>query len=284
METIKSLENLSFNELYDAFGKAFKDYEIQISKEALKGMLKRRGFVPELSFGAFIDDKLVSFTFNGIGDWNGVKTAYDTGTGTIEEFCGQGLATKVFNYSIPSLKNAGIQQYLLEVLQHNDKAVSIYKKIGFEVSREFNYFSQSNDQVKVKSKELDTSYNIKEMDLSDKELMMIFWDFVPSWQNSFDSIQRTVEDFKILGAYVNQELVGYSIFEPNSGDITQLAVRKEHRRNGIASNLLQRMFELNQNDSLKLVNSTIECEEITNFIEAQGIPLRGAQFEMMKQL
>jgi len=284
METIKSLENLSFNELYDAFGKAFKDYDIQISKEALKGMLKRRGFVPELSFGAFIDDKLVSFTFNGIGDWNGVKTAYDTGTGTIEEFCGQGLATKVFNYSIPSLKNAGIQQYLLEVLQHNDKAVSIYKKIGFEVSREFNYFSQSNDQVKVKSKELDTSYNIKEMDLSDKELMMIFWDFVPSWQNSFDSIQRTVEDFKILGAYVNQELVGYSIFEPNSGDITQLAVRKEHRRNGIASNLLQRMFELNQNDSLKLVNSTIECEEITNFIEAQGIPLRGAQFEMMKQL
>jgi len=59
------------------------------------------------------------------------------------------LATKIFEYSIPFLKKANVSQYLLEVLQHNTKAVSVYKKIGFEVSREFNYFICKNEKLQI---------------------------------------------------------------------------------------------------------------------------------------
>ena len=145
IETIKSLKSISFNILFDAFNKAFKDYEIQFNEQELSSMLKRRGFIPELSFGAFDNGKLISFTFNGIGYYNGIYTAYDTGTGTVTEHRGMGLAAKIFNHSIPFLKEAGVSQYLLEVLQHNTKAVSLYKKLGFKVSREFNYFFQKNN-------------------------------------------------------------------------------------------------------------------------------------------
>lgn len=90
---MKSLQGLSFNELFHAFEEAFRDYDFQLKKKELKTMLIRRGFSQELSFGAFIENKLVSFTFNGIGMFNGVKTAYDTGTGTIAEYRGKGIAS-----------------------------------------------------------------------------------------------------------------------------------------------------------------------------------------------
>ena len=135
--------------LFTAFNEAFIDYEIQITSDELRALLKRRGFVPELSFGAFENERLIAFTFNGIGVFNDIKTAYDTGTGTIKEFRGRGIATEIFNNSIPFLKDAGVSQYLLEVLQHNPKAVSVYRKLGFEVSREFYYFTQVNPEIKI---------------------------------------------------------------------------------------------------------------------------------------
>ena len=66
MIEIKNLEGISFEQIYTAFKSAFSDYEISVDKTELKSMLKRRGFNPALSFGAFYDDNIVAFTFNGI--------------------------------------------------------------------------------------------------------------------------------------------------------------------------------------------------------------------------
>ena len=144
---IKSLAKTDFDTIFKAFNQAFADYEIKINDVQLKAMLKRRGYHPELSFAAFDGNEIVAFTLNGIGNFNGVSTAYDTGTGTLKAYRGQGLATKIFEHSIPHLKEANIGQYLLEVLQHNTKAVSVYRNLGFEVSREFHYFMQKNEEI-----------------------------------------------------------------------------------------------------------------------------------------
>lgn len=146
---IKSLINTSYDDLFEAFEQAFADYEVQLNKTELRKMMKRRGCDPKLSFAAFDADRIVSFTCNGIGNFNGTLTAYDTGTGTLKDYRGQGLATKVFEESIPDLKAAGIKEYLLEVLQHNTGAVSLYRNIGFEVTREFYYFrATGRDRIK----------------------------------------------------------------------------------------------------------------------------------------
>lgn len=284
MQTIKSLKDISFDELFISFNEAFGSYEVQINKEELRVILKRRGFVKELSFGAFEDGRLVSFTLNGIGQFNEERTAYDTGTGTIEEFRGKGIASTIFNYSLPFLKEAGVKQYLLEVLQHNTNAVSVYKKLGFETSREFNYFKQTNELIQINSKDLRDEFCFKKMDLGDKNILMKFWDFNPSWQNSFDAIERSFDDFKIIGVYRADILIGYSIFEPNSGDLTQIAISKEFRRQGIGSALLCEALKENKFNSVKAVNTEINCESITAFLQSNNIPLCGKQFEMIKVL
>jgi len=284
METIRSLENVSNEMLFEAFQEAFKDYEMQLSQPELLRMLHRRGFTPELSFGAFSGEKLVSFTFNGTGRFNKHLTAYDTGTGTIEEYRGKGLASRIFEYSIPHLKGAGISRYLLEVLQHNSTAVSLYSRLGFEVSREFNYFTESSSQLRLPSIGLDSNYKILPTGLSEKVRMSSFWDHPPSWQNSFDAVERSSKDFLILGAYKNSELVGYCIFEPGSGDITQIAVEKRYRRKGIASLLLLEAIQSNQYDSVKAINYLTDQTDFSHLMDSFGISKKGQQFEMIKQL
>ena len=281
---IKSLTNIAFGTLFKAFNQAFADYEMQLNSVQLQTMLKRRGFNPELSFAAFDDNEIVAFTFNGVGNFNGIPTAYDTGTGTLSAYRGQGLATQIFEYAVPYLKEANIQQYLLEVLQHNTKAVSVYKNIGFETTREFNYFVQKNEEVRNDVSTADSSYIIQAIRIEDLDLVSAFWDFYPSWQNSFESIKRASEDFICLGAFIDRKLTGYCVFEPVSGDVTQIAVDKQNRRKGIASLLLREMLKLNKNDHIKIVNTDVLCFSISDFLHAKNIFAKGQQFEMVKKL
>jgi ribosomal protein S18 acetylase RimI-like enzyme len=189
MIEIRNLSGLSYNELFTAFSEAFADYEITLDKVEHQRMLNRRGFDAALSFGAFEDGRLVSFTCNGIGRFNGQATAYDTGTGTLKEYRGQGLASRVFEASIPFLVEAGIRQYLLEVLQHNEPAASVYRKMGFEVSREFNYFVAATEALRLKDKPLPEEYILKSISMDELGDPSAMWDFQPSWQNSFEAIR-----------------------------------------------------------------------------------------------
>ena len=281
---IRSLNNICLNELFEAFEQAFADYEVQLNKVELLTMLKRRGFEPKASFGAFDGNKIVSFTCNGIGNFYGTPTAYDTGTGTLKDYQGKGLATQVFKYSIPHLKALGVKEYLLEVLQHNIGALSVYRKLGFEVTREFYYFKLKNNQISKTIRTLDFPYTLKPIKIDEYNLIPNFWDFKPSWQNSIEAIERCLKDFICLGVFSEGNLIGYGVFEPISGDVTQIAVDKQFRRRGVGSLLFQKMLESNKHSSIKIINTDIECHSITTFLQSKNIEPAGKQFEMIKRL
>lgn len=281
---IKSLYNTGFDTLFKAFSRAFADYEMQVNELQLHAMLTRRGYLPKLSFGAFDGDELVAFTLNGIGLFGGIPTAYDTGTGTLATYRGRGLATKIFEFSIPHLREAGIRQYLLEVLQHNAKAVSVYRNLGFEVSREFNYFMQANEKVNGVVTKLPHPCTIQEVDVVTCQSASDFSDFHPSWQNSFESIGRAANDFLCFGTFVENRLMGYCIFEPTSGDVTQLVVAPTHRRKGIGAALLLEALSRNKYATVKMINIDTACTGMTAFLKARNIELKGQQFEMIKTL
>ena len=271
---IKSLEKTDFDTLFRAFGRAFADYEVQLNAEQLRAMLTRRGFDPALSFAAFDGVQIAAFTLNGIGNFNGVPTAYDTGTGTLKEYRGTGLGTEIFRHSMPHLRRAGVGQYLLEVLQYNTRAVSVYRNLGFETVREFNYFCRANTEIADRGDTPRLPHSVRRTD----------WDFTLSWQNSFESIGRAAGDFVSLGVFIEEELVGYCVFEPASGDVAQIAVKRQYRRKGIAGLLLREMLRLNRNDSLKIINTDVSCGSITGFLQAKNIVPQGKQFEMIRKI
>lgn len=284
MEKIKNLEGISLNTIFHAWSDAFSNYDFTWTQPELERTLYRRGYVPGLSFGAFDGEKLISFILNGIGTFNGIKTAYDTGTGTIKAYRGCGLVEKTFKESEPLLKKAGISQYLLEVLTHNTAAIAVYSKIGLKVNRELNYFRQTNDALELNPKTLPAGYYLKETDLHEMDRMISMWDFYPAWQNSFESVQRDVDSLKIIGVFDAERLMGYGITEPASGDITQLAVDKDYRRRGIGSAILKELIKHNRHHSVKIVNTDVNSPHVVMFIENNGIPKLGTQYEMIKML
>jgi len=282
---IKNLENVDFSIIHKAFVEAFIDYGLPpMSEDELKQMVSRRGFDPKISYGAFDKNELVSFTLNGLGKWKGELTAYDTGTGTIKEYRAKGLAKRIFTESVPDLKALGIKQYLLEVLQHNNKAVGLYTKSGFKTVREFDYYVVNKIDYKTRMRHIDPSITIEPIDLPINPIANNFWDFEPAWQNSMDSVERSQHNFKALGAFYKNELVAYGIVELNTGDMTQIATHKKYRRQGIGTQLLQSMIEAIPGESFKFINTDKTCASIKKFLENLNIKPLGSQFEMLKEL
>ncbi len=281
MICIRPLTHISFENLYQAFNEAFKDYEVTRTSDELLRMLLRRGYDASLSFGAFDGDRLVSFTLNATGRFYGRLTAYDTGTGTLPDYRGQGLATAIFKESAPVLQRHGIKQYLLEVLQHNTKAVSLYEKIGFRVSRELNYFI---GDISPNIHNRAAAIELKEVRFPEKEQMAAMWEFLPSWQNSFDSILRTPESFKVVGAYVDTNLAGYGILDPGTGDVPQIAVSKTMRRRKIGTAILKELMRHNKAGTIRIINTQASYAGMTSFIEYNGISQKGSQYEMVLEL
>lgn len=281
---IKSLKNVSFTAIHETFFHAFADYGLPaMNKDKLFQMVIRRGFNPALSFGAFDNESLVSFTLNGNGLWHKKNTAYDTGTGTLKAYRGKGLAKQIFIDSVPILKENGIDQYLLEVLQGNEVAVNLYKKQGFEITRVFNYFVGKKSDLKIPSNRK-KGIEIEEISLPNEKLAEGFFDFKPSWQNSFDAIKRRIHDFVVLGARVEDKFAGYIISEIDNGDITQIAVKPEFRRNGIGSALFVEILGKIPGKNFKLINTELNCDSINGFMANLGITPEGKQFEMIKLL
>lgn len=271
--------------IWNGFSKAFADYEVQINRTQFMALIKRRGFDPDVSFAAFEGkENIIAFTLNGTGTFNGIPTAYDTGTGTVKEHRGKGLATKIFEHSLPFLNERNLKQYLLEVLQHNTGAVSVYTKLGFKVTREFNYFVQKSTGV-IPGPDMDgTRVSVRQTDPVAAAATEEFADFAPSWQNSYESISRVPDHFVALGAYEEDKMLGYIIIEPASGDIPQFAVAREWRRNGIGSLLLREALQLNQSETVKIVNADIQYESITGFLKSKNIHVTGKQYEMIRKL
>ena len=281
---IKGLLDISPGRLYEAFGEAFKDYEMQLDQGGLERMLKRRGFDPQLSFGAFDDDKLVAFTFNGTGNFQNTPTAYDTGTGTIAEYRGRGLASEIFYHSIPFLKKAGIRNYLLEVLQHNNSAVNLYKKLGFKITREFNYYVRDKGSLYFHTRPLDSVYSMETVEIPELIAATDFSDIHPSWQNNNSSISRAVEELKARAVWASGSIVAYCIYEPSSGDITNLAVSHEHRRKQIGKHLLASAIRDSAATQVKVINIPTDAEGIIAFLNSCGMPPTGKQYEMIRAL
>lgn len=280
MITFNSLKDIDIDELFIAFGNAFSDYDFQLDKADLSHMLLRRGYDPNYSFGAFDNGKLVAFTLNGIGQFMGKSTAYDTGTGTTLDYRGRGLAAKIFNFAVPILKDAGFEQYLLEVLRHNVKAFKIYKSLGFTVSRSLNYYAINKNDIKWKNDALNRSVIIESAPISDLRSFDIFHDMHPSWQNSPVALEKVHEKIKVITAIQQGKTVGYAAFEPHSGDIALIGVDKDHRHQGIGLRIIQDVVESIDNDDIKMINVDIECRSMIAFLEYLGIPATGGQYEM----
>lgn len=281
MITYRLLSSADSTSLFQCFLEAFSDYQVdmRISREQFEQRLERDGVRLEASAGAFDGSQMVGFYMNAFGEWQGKQTGYDAGTGVIPAYRRQRVAEELFAFMVPRLKEVSVEQYLLEVLTDNHRAVELYRKLGFAETRRLAVFRRSEPV-----KPLDDLW-IRRVEKAEWELFKSFWDGYPSWQNSVDAVERVANERVVVCAYEDEECVGYGVaFKPWSS-LMQLGVAPAHRRKGIGSRILSTLQrEVSATDSLKVSNIDEELKGSLAFYEANGFKMVLEQYEMVKIL
>lgn len=277
------LSQKDFSALYETMTAAFADYlvSVQMTENQFENHIAQNAVNLELSVGAFFEDKLVGYTLNGFGNWKGRSTAYDAGTGVIPEYRRNGIGKAMFKFLLPKLKETRVEQMLLEVIGNNEKAVNLYKNLGFKETRKLLFFNQT-ENIKLKPQ---NEIQIRRIEKPDWNYLKTFWDGNTSWQFSTESIDRKMNPKTFLGAYLNKKYVGYGVFYRESGTVSQLAVDKNLRRKNIASLLLLQMQRMSKdNRELRFCNVDGNLGSLIKFLKAKNFKITLSQIEMILPL
>jgi ribosomal protein S18 acetylase RimI-like enzyme len=278
MLSYRLLTAADFSTLYECFLVAFSDYlvDMQMSEQEFAQRLARDGVQLEMSAAAFDGESMVAFYMNGYGEWQGKQTAYDAGTGVIPHYRSRGVAKGLFAFVVSRLKERSVSQYLLEVLTTNERAVALYRKLGFvEIRR----LAVLRSQKALEPLDDLAGVEISPIEEPDWKLFQTFWDGYPSWQNSIAAVERVPNKRVITVAYVDGRCVGYGIVFSPAANLMQLAVAPAYRRKGIGSRILR---ALSGAETLKVNNIDEELKGTLAFFEANGFKVVLEQFEMSK--
>ena len=131
---------------------------------------------------------------------------------------------------------------------------------------------------------MNNNFPVRILEKSDWSLFSSFWDFIPSWQNSIDSVNRKIEHFTVLGIFDDGNLVGYGIVEYHTGDISQISIQKSYRRNGLATTLLKHLLEYSESDKVRIINIDADDEPFKNFTKSMNLTPSIKQYEMILQI
>jgi len=277
---IKTLNGIDHKEILDVFNESFSDYFIpfKLSQEQLDAKMLVDKTDLNLSVGAFENGKLIAFILHGFDRINNENIIYNGGTGVIPRKRGAGLTHKMYQVILPILIEKGIHKLLLEVITDNIQAIKSYEKSGFKTNRALLCYKGT---VSVSNSNL--NFDIQNLQDYNWELMESFWDINPTWQNS-KSVSNALQHSNIsLGAFLNNQLVGYILYNPISKRIQQIAVSEDYRRKGIASSLF---FELikKYGNSFSIINVDKSSKSMPVFLDKIGFDMNLEQLEMTLEL
>lgn len=279
MPEFKNLENISLEVLLETFNESFSDYfiRLQLTKEQLERKLISDSIDLSLSAGFFESEKLIGFILHGIALVNGEKAAYNAGTGVIPSKRGQQLTKLMYRFILPSLEAAGVKNCYLEVLEQNIQAIKSYESTGYKIHRTLICF-KGIPQIQEDRKQ----YSVLELKETDWDKWASFWDWQPTWQNAITALKNIGSGNNSIGIHLDEKLVAYASYNPQNNRISQFAVAKDYRNQGLGSALFQHIFNENKSE-ISLVNVDATAAETISFLKSIGLAAYVNQYEMKKE-
>ena len=277
---IKTLKGIETNEILNAFNESFSDYFIpfRLTEEQLVSKMLADKVDLNLSVGVFEKRNLIAFILHGFDNINNEKIIYNGGTGVIPKKRGSGLTKQMYRFILPILKEKGIDKLFLEVISNNIQAIKSYKNSEYKIERALLCYK---GEIYIPS--TNNNLEINKLEKCSWEIMESFWEISPTWQNSNNVIIELGDHIISYGAYIQNKLVGYVIYNPNNNRILQIAVDKKYRKNKIASTLVSKLTK-EYGNTLSIINVDESSKSINSFLEHLGFKKNLEQFEMKLQL
>lgn len=275
------LSQVDTHDIVQVLNESFSDYIIplQLTIEQLELKIAAENIQLDLSIGVLDQDKLVGFMLHALNTVDGKLTGYNAATGVIPSHRGQGLVGKMYELLLERLKPLQVEQLVLEVIEGNHSAIRAYEKMGYHIARKLVCFEGEAIEI-----DREYSVDIRELQAYNWPVFQEFWDIQPAWQNAILALEKSRARCRILGAYIEEALVGYLIFNPTSKRVLQVAVNPKDRRQGIATQLIQRMKKSTESTCVYAYNIDDSSLETAAFFHALNLKSDLAQFEMKRAL
>jgi len=282
--TVQSLKGIPFEQVHATFRDAFADYATDsgtISRNVLYNRAVKNGLDLDLSAGAFAGDRLVGITLIGVDRFAGHASAYDIATGIVPSHRGQGLAGRLVESIVPRLRDRSLNRFVLEVLRHNEPAVKAYTAAGFTVTRRFECFALTRDDLVIGKTDPAIRIELRDRGILADARGWLEWE--PSWENSFNSIARIPDEVVVLAAELEGSTAGVLVYYPALCWIMTVLARPEWRRRGVASRLVAELVRITSDrDSWKLNNVQHSDTATLALLKNRGFRFVLGQFEMAR--
>lgn len=274
---IKNLVNIDLEKLVSVINLSFSDYIVpfQLTLEKLKSKIVSEDVKLELSLGVFDEDNMVGCMLHALRDSDNGPIVYNAATGVIPDYRGKGLVREMYAHLLPELKKRQVKNMVLEVITENHPAIKAYEKVGYAIARKLDCY-----KGKLNVRRKDSIATFKEIDHFNWAEFSSFWEVNPSWQNDIQTLGNSKEGCRVIGAYKNDLLVGYAIFNPSSRKINQFAVAPDHRRKGIGRQLFSYINEVVGQQEIYVFNVDSRAVVTMTFLKGLGLHDGIAQFEM----
>ena len=269
---IKSLENVSANEIIECFNNAFADYSISMTMpdDYWINRWNAAGIAYDLSFGFFDNGKLVAFVLHGIRTVDDKLSFFNMGTGVVPSHRGQRIIKQIYDVCYHELLKAGCQQGLLEVIQTNTKAIKSYQSVGFELESELISF-------KAKPLEITHNFNFSEVRPESLERYSTLQHSRLAWEHSNETIAFDLDHFRFFELHNGEKTLGYIIAKKANSSVVQLGVDSDDWEK-YGEPLLSSFC--NEISEYKIINIDAKDYALINFLESRGFQVLLKQFGM----
>ena len=283
---ITTLEKTSLEKLAQSWERGFSDYAVKITMPpaVLQNVLQQNGVRLDLSIGAFDGDNLVGFWINGVRKIDDVLVAYDSGTAIWPEYRSLGISKLMAERSNEILKNAGVRRYVLEVLQDNKRAFEIYKKDGFEVTRELICFSKKLPFTH--NRNLPKDCRIECIPINEEFFRSLpEMEYVPSWQNRMESALSIGDKLTGIVATDDSGALAYAILHKARGRLLQAWFSKKTLGGPIPGAIMANAASNCKNISeLSIINVSKDASKTCSVFKDLNFSIMAMQYEMKKEL
>ncbi|WP_160645039.1 GNAT family N-acetyltransferase [Chengkuizengella marina] len=216
MITIKRLSNCSFQDAVTAWNKGYtSDYfDNQVTIESFLNVFVSEGLSTDLSILAYKEDEPIGLVCSGIRIINGRKIAWNGVTGVAPEFRGKGIGKRMIEETFTIYKENKVEVATLEAIKQNEKAIKLYKKMGYEINDQLLMYESSESFQPNPFKRDFSKYKILKINPSEIQHIAFHKNRL-SWQTQWQSV-KSGDGLIVLDKSGKQ--IGYALYKHNYND------------------------------------------------------------------
>lgn len=292
MVEIRRLSECTVEQGVGAWNKGFEGYHFDMTTtpEAFEKRMAQEGLSGDLSVVAFDGEEPVGLVLNGIRESAGRKVGWNGGTGVAVSWRKKGVGKQLMEKTLEILKEQGVEVATLEAISSNEKAIELYKKLGYKIVDEL-HFMKLDGVVEGESNDASEKYNLRKADPEEIGQLPFYRGDFP-WQIQWQSVR---DGEGLIAMDGEGQPSGYAFFrklndEEENHSRTILyqceTAPDEEAREEITNTLLNRVFgNFAGTISRTAVNVPVSANAVTyKVLQDRGFEKNISQVFMKKEL